>query len=51
MMEAIMTEQYTVWVGGGEVNDYLLSKDEAEALAKAYIDDGYDDVVIEKIKE
>jgi len=40
---------YTVWVGGVEVNDYYLEKDEAERLAQIYRDDGYDDVVIEKV--
>jgi len=42
-------EQYTVWVGGGEVNDHYLCKAEAEKLAQRYIDDDYDDVVVEKI--
>ena len=41
-------EKYTVWVGGVEVNDNLLTKDEAEALKDEYINDGYDDVVIDK---
>ena len=46
------TKKYwTVWVGGFEVNDYLMeSKEEAENLAKEYKDDGYDDVIIEEIK-
>ena len=42
-------DNYTVWVGGTEVNDHLLSKDKAEKLAKEYTDDGYDDVIVEKI--
>lgn len=37
---------YTVWVGGTEVNDHLLSLSEAEDLAFEYQQDGYDDVVI-----
>ena len=37
---------YSVWVGGGEVNDNYLTKNEAISLAKEYEDDGYDDVVI-----
>jgi hypothetical protein len=41
---------WTVWVGGSEVNDYHLSKAEAEELAQAWIDKGYDEVVIEEIK-
>ena len=39
--------QYTVWVGAVEVNDYLMTKDAAKTLAMEYIDDGYDDVYIE----
>ena len=41
---------YTVWVGGVEVNDFLLSKREAEKLAEKYINDGYDDVQIINLK-
>jgi hypothetical protein len=41
---------WTVWVGGGEVNSYLLSKDEAEDIARAWKDKGYDEVVVEKVK-
>ena len=43
----IKTNNYTVWVGGVEVNDHLLSKSAAEALADEYRADGYDDVCIE----
>lgn len=39
-------KQYSVFVGGGEVNDELLSIDEAEALAEKYKKDRYDDVSI-----
>lgn len=35
---------YTVYVGGGEVNDYYLSKNEAEEIAARWERDGYDDV-------
>jgi hypothetical protein len=37
---------YSVWVGGIEVNDYLLSWSDAHTLAAGYIDEGYDDVAI-----
>lgn len=37
---------YTVWVGGVEVADDLLTIDEANKVAQSYIDDGYDDVEI-----
>jgi len=42
-------DRYTVWVGGSEVNNYHLTLIEAEELADEYIEDGYDDVQIEKI--
>jgi len=45
-----MEEKYTVWVGGVEVNDHLLSKEKADALALEYEADGYDDVIVEEIK-
>ena len=40
---------YSLWVGGSEVNDYYLTKEQAEDLAEEYKEDGYDDVVIEEI--
>lgn len=42
-------KKYAVWIGGSVVNDYLLTKEEAERLKKQYEDDGYDDVVIEEV--
>lgn len=44
-------EKYSVWVGGAEVNDYLLTKEQAKRLKADYVLNGYDDVQIEKIKE
>jgi hypothetical protein len=41
---------YSVWVGGGEVNNYPLTLDQAKRIARQYIADGYDDVQIEKLK-
>ena len=38
---------YSVWVGGTEVNDYLLTYNQAKRLAKQFKESGYDDVVIE----
>lgn len=46
-----MKSNYSVWVGGGEVNDSLLTLQEATQLAEWYVTQGYDDVVIEKVKE
>ena len=40
---------YTVYVGGDEVNDYYLSKDEAEEIAARWERDGYDDVRVVEI--
>ena len=45
-----MTEKYTVWVGGSEMNDYYLSLSEAQTIARQYITDGYDDVIIERVQ-
>ena len=39
---------YSEWVGGVEVNDYELSKSEADKLAAEYKTEGYDDVVVAK---
>ena len=41
-------ECWSVWVGGGEVNDYPLTRIQAEKLAQKYKNDGYDDVAIDK---
>ena len=40
---------WTVWVGGGEVNSYLLSKEQAKDIAQEWKDKGYDDVVVEQV--
>ena len=42
--------KYTVWVGGTEVNADYVEYDEACSIAKKYIDEGYDDVIIQLIK-
>ena len=42
---------FTVWVGGGEVNDYLLSYDSAMKLADQFVADGYDDVHVLEVQE
>jgi hypothetical protein len=43
--------KHTVWVGGVEVNDYYLSKEDAETLAEKYRKEGYDDVIVEEIDD
>lgn len=40
------TRLYSVWVGGGEINDYLLTWSDAHELATEYRNAGYDDVAI-----
>ena len=41
---------YSVWVGGGEVNEnYFESKKDAEDVAQCWKDNGYDDVYVETI--
>ena len=47
-MQRLDREWFSVWVGGIEVNDCLLTKNEAEKLATAWKAKGYDDVHIEK---
>ena len=42
-------KKYTVWVDGTEVNDYLLTKKQAQLLAAQYINDNYENVIIEKV--
>ena len=41
--------KWTVWVGGGEVNSHYLQKHQAKDIAQAWIDKGYDDVVVEEV--
>ena len=43
---------YTVWVGGIEINDYLIKcEDDAKKLALNYSKQGYKDVAIVKLNE
>jgi len=37
---------YSVWVGGGEVNDYYLTWGQAITVARMWADSGYDEVAI-----
>jgi hypothetical protein len=37
---------YSVWVGGGEINSFYLTKEQAERVAKAWRDYGYTDATI-----
>ena len=40
--------KYSVWVGGTEVNDYLLTLDDAVELAHEFSVRGYGDVKLDK---
>ena len=44
-----LMKKFSVWVGGTEVNDQLLTREEAEILAFEYEDNGYGDVIIGEI--
>jgi hypothetical protein len=42
--------KWTVWVGGGEINDnYIDNEQIAQDLAQWWIDKGYDEVVVEEV--
>lgn len=43
-----MADKYTVWVGGVEINDNLMPKEEAETFANLYRLRGYEDVHVER---
>lgn len=43
--------KFSVWVGGSEVVDYLLTRDQAIDLALSYEAEGYDDVYLEKVED
>ncbi len=40
---------WTVWVGGSEMDSYLVSLEKAEFIAESWSRLGYDDVVIEQV--
>ena len=44
-----MANNFTLWVGGAEVNDNHLTKEEAEFWQGVYLAKGYDDVQIEEM--
>lgn len=43
-------QNYTVWVGGIEINDHYLNLSDAKELAEKYRLQGYSDVVIEFVQ-
>lgn len=45
------TTKYTLYVGGIEVTDEYLTKEEAEILYDIYVGEGYDDVEIVEVED
>ena len=45
----IAEANYSVWVGGAEINESHLTKEEAEFWQGVYLARGYDDVQIEEM--
>ena len=43
-------KHYTVWVGGTEVTNHLVTLQDAIRIKYEYIADGYDDVIIEMVE-
>lgn len=43
-------ERYSVWVGGTEVTDHLVTKEVADTIALFWQNRGYDDVAIDEYK-
>lgn len=43
----IKNKSFSVWVGGVEVNNYLLTLKDAKLLANYYINNNYIDVLID----
>lgn len=48
---AKVLKNFSVWVGGSEVNDHLLTFENAQALAKIWKENGYVDVQIELVNK
>lgn len=44
-----LMDKWSVWVGGSEVNLCYLSELQAQNMAQAWKDKGYDDVVVERV--
>jgi hypothetical protein len=42
-------DKWTVWVGGSEVNLCYLSELQAQNMAQAWKNKGYDEVVVERV--
>ena len=42
-------ELFSVWVGGGEVNDHYLTATEMIELVQKYASEGYEDIAVEQV--
>ena len=42
---------WTVWVGGSEINSHLLTQSKAISLANEWFNRGYDDVVVKEVNK
>jgi hypothetical protein len=48
-MTTEIKSQWTVWVGGVEVNDYYMTETDAQKLADEYKAAGYDDATAQEV--
>ena len=46
-----LMSNWTVWVGGSEINSHYLSQAEAISVARAWIDEGYSDVIVGEVNQ
>ena len=47
----MLTAKWTVWVGGSEMSNNLLTRGQAVSIASDWFNRGYDDVAIEEISK
>jgi hypothetical protein len=45
------TKTWTIWVGGGEINDYPVTLERAQQIAEYWLSQGYDDTQISNIEK
>ena len=42
---------FTVWVGGTEISDHYMTKEDAESTAEMFVQNGYTDVIVEEVEK
>ena len=47
----MLTAKWTVWVGGSEMSNNLLTRGQAVSIASDWFNRGYDDVVVEEVSK